>query len=208
MLAILLAFWAAFGLALMSPGPNFAVMLGTAPRQGRGAAMQLALGIAVAEAVWGFGAVFGVAALAARHPTVALALRLGGGLYLLWLASQALRAALSRRAAAPDAAAEPSLPPSRLGGLARGFFLMLLNAKAGVFWVSLAGLFLGHGTPAAIGMIAVAGAVAMSLAWHLTLALAFSAGPVVAAYRRVQRGIEGALGVLLGGIGLRILLLG
>jgi threonine/homoserine/homoserine lactone efflux protein len=207
MIGILLAFWAAFGLALMSPGPNFAVMLGTAPRQGRGTAILLALGIAVGEAVWGFAAVFGVAALAAQHPAVAWALRLGGGLFLLWISSQALRAALSRKPAAPEATADIA-PASTLGGLARGFFLMLLNAKAGVFWVSLAGLFLGHGTSTATGVAAVAGAVVLSLAWHLTLAFAFSAGPVVAAYRRVQRAIEGALGVLLGGIGIRILLLG
>jgi threonine/homoserine/homoserine lactone efflux protein len=208
MIGILLAFWAAFGLALMSPGPNFAVMLGTAPRQGRGTAILLALGIAVGEAAWGFAAVFGVAALAAQHPAVAWALRLGGGLFLLWLAAQALRAALTRKPAAPEATPDIAAPPSTLGGLARGFLLMLLNAKAGVFWVSLAGLFLGHGTSAATGVAAVAGAVVLSLAWHLTLAFAFSAGPVVAAYRRVQRAIEGALGVLLGGIGIRILLLG
>ena len=148
-----------------------------------------------------------MAAVAAQHPAVALALRLGGGLYLLWIAAQALRAALARRAAPAAATLLPEVPPSIAGGLVRGLLLMLLNAKAGFFWISLAGLFLAHGS-AASGIAAVAGAVALSLAWHLTLALAFSARPVVAAYRRIQRGIEGALGLLLGGLGLRLLLLG
>jgi threonine/homoserine/homoserine lactone efflux protein len=207
MIAMLLAFWAAFGLALMSPGPNFALMLATAPRQGRRAGVCLALGIAVGEAAWGFAAVFGVSAIAAQHPAVALALRLGGGLYLLWIAAQSLRAALTRRHEATAASIVPEVPPSITGSLVRGLLLMLLNAKAGFFWISLAGLFLAHGG-ATIGTLAVAGAVALSIAWHLTLALAFSSRPVVAAYRRVQRAIEGTLGLLLGGLGIRLLLLG
>ena len=57
-----------------------------------------------------------------------------------------------------------------------------------------------------MGVAAVAGAVVLSLAWHLTLALALSAGAVVRLYRRLQRGIEAALGFILGGLGLRLLL--
>lgn len=207
MLPLLLAFWAAFGLALISPGPNFAVMLSTALSQGRTAAVWVALGIAIGEAAWGFAAVFGVAALVQQHPWVALALKIGGGLFLLRLAFLSLRAAWRA-----DHAAEPTLDTgdamtSRRSGIGRGLALMLLNAKAGVFWISLAGLFLAHGTtPVAVGVAAVAGAVVLSLAWHLTLALALSAGAVVRLYRRLQRGIEAALGVILGGLGLRLLL--
>ena len=205
MLPLLLAFWAAFGLALISPGPNFAVMLSTALSQGRAAAVWVALGVAIGEAAWGFAAVFGVAALAQQHPWVALALRIGGGLFLLRLAFLSLRAAwrgdhAGRTLEAGDGAA------SLRGGIGRGLALMLLNAKAGVFWISLAGLFLAHGTPAALGVIAVAGAVVLSLGWHLTLALALSASAVVRLYRRLQRGIEAALGIILGGLGLRLLL--
>ena len=66
--SLLAAFWAAFLLALVSPGPNFAVLLGTAMQKGRPAAMKVALGMAIGETVWGFGAVFGVAMLAAKNP--------------------------------------------------------------------------------------------------------------------------------------------
>jgi len=206
MLPLLLAFWAAFGLALISPGPNFAVMLSTALSQGRAAAVWVALGVAIGAAAWGFAAVFGVAALAQQHPWVALALRIGGGLFLLRLAFLSLRAAWRGDHVAgrtPDAGDGTA---SLRGGIGRGLALMLLNAKAGVFWISLAGLFLAHGTPGVVGVVAVAGAVVLSLAWHLTLALALSAGAVVRLYRRLQRGIEAALGIILGGLGLRLLL--
>jgi threonine/homoserine/homoserine lactone efflux protein len=205
MLPLLLAFWAAFGLALISPGPNFAVMLSTALSQDRAAAVWVALGVAIGEAAWGFAAVFGVAALAQQHPWVALALRIGGGLFLLRLAFLSLRSAW-RGDHAGRALDTGDAMTSRRGGIGRGLALMLLNAKAGVFWISLAGLFLAHGTPGMVGVVAVAGAVVLSLGWHLTLALALSAGAVVRLYRRLQRGIEAALGVILGGLGLRLLL--
>src|SRR5262249_44269637 len=117
-----------------------------------------------------------------------------------------LRSAWRGRPDGEPTPAPESYPASRRGGMGRGLALMLLNAKAGGFWISLAGLFLSHGTPASLGIAAVAGAVVLSLAWHLTLALALSAGAVVRLYRRLQRGIEATLGLILGGLGLRLLL--
>lgn len=201
--AVLPAFWAAFGLALLSPGPNFAVILGTAATAGRPAATRVAVGMAAGEAVWGFAAVFGAAALAARHPLVAAVLRVGGGGFLLYLALTSLVAA-TRPAPAPRAA--PSAARGERGGVGRGLTLMLLNPKAGAFWVSLTGVLLGPGAPAAVGVAAVLGAVLMSLLWHAALARALSAGAVARAYARVRRGLDALLGAVLGALGLRLVL--
>jgi threonine/homoserine/homoserine lactone efflux protein len=205
--SLLAAFWAAFLLALVSPGPNFAVLLGTAMQKGRPAAMKVALGMAMGETVWGFGAVFGVAMLAARNPWIETALRMGGGLFLLYLAVLSIRAASKKSVETAVAAPAPEETPaaSTRGSVMRGFGLMLLNPKAGVFWVSLTSVFLTPETPVMVGVIAVAGAVALSLAWHMTLAIALSASAVAVAYRRLRRGLEATLGVVLGGLGLRLL---
>ncbi len=105
--SLLAAFWAAFTLALVSPGPNFAVLLGTAMQKGRPAALKVALGMAIGETVWGFGAVFGVAMLAARNPWIETALRVGGGLFLLYLAVLSIRAASRKSEATADAVPAP-----------------------------------------------------------------------------------------------------
>ncbi|HEX6016436.1 MAG TPA: LysE family transporter, partial [Geminicoccaceae bacterium] len=144
----LLAFWAAFTLALVSPGPNFALMLKIGLGSGRRAALRTVLGIAVGEAAWGLAAVFGVAALALRYPAVGTAIRWGGGAFLLWLALGALRSAWRGDAAA--AAAEPAPAGGGGGGFATGLAIMLLNPKAGFFWVSLTGVLLGPGIGPAI----------------------------------------------------------
>jgi threonine/homoserine/homoserine lactone efflux protein len=198
--ASLLAFWAAFTLALVSPGPNFALLLKIGLGSGRQAALRTVLGIAVGEAAWGFAAVFGVAALALRYPTVGTAIRWGGGAFLLWLALGALRSAWRGHGAA--ASAEPA-PAS--GGFATGLAIMLLNPKAGVFWVSLTGVLLGPGIGPATGLLVVAVAVLISLAWHTTLALAFSGTTAVRLYARARRGIEAALGTALAALGVKLL---
>ncbi|MGD9507398.1 MAG: LysE family translocator [Geminicoccaceae bacterium] len=198
--AALLAFWGAFALALMSPGPNFALMLRIGLASGRAAALRTTLGIAVGEAVWGFAALFGVAALALRYPMLATAIRWAGGMFLLWLAWGALRSAWR----GPGLAGEPATDDAG-GGFWTGLALMLLNAKAGFFWVSLTGVLLGAELPAGAVLLTVAVCVLLSLLWHGLLALAFSGRRVTRLYARLQRGIEGVLGAALAALGLRLL---
>jgi threonine/homoserine/homoserine lactone efflux protein len=194
----LLAFWAAFTLALVSPGPNFALMMRIGLGSGRGAALRTTLGIAVGEAIWGFAALFGVAALALRYPLLATAIRWGGGLFLLWLAWGALRSAW-RVAPAGDAT------PAAAAGFWTGLAMMLLNAKAGFFWVSLTGVLLGTDLAPAAVFLAVGVAVLLSLLWHAALAIAFSGTRITALYARARRGIEGLLGATLAALGVRLL---
>jgi threonine/homoserine/homoserine lactone efflux protein len=195
----LLAFWAAFALALVSPGPNFALMLRIGLSSGRGPALRTTLGIAVGEAVWGFAALFGVAALVLRYPVLGTAIRWAGGAFLLWLAFGALRSAW--RGGPPSEAA----PTVAGGGFRTGLALMLLNAKAGFFWVSLTGVLLGPDLAPAGAVLAVTVAVLLSLAWHGLLALAFSSSGLTRLYARARRGIEGVLGAALAALGIRLL---
>ena len=204
-LTLLAAFWAAFLLALVSPGPNFALIAGTALREGRRRALGTAFGLAAGEAVWACGAVLGVSALAAQHPALATALRIGGGAFLLFLGLSALRSALR-----PTRDEAPAIPPAADPG-GRGFWrgvgLMLLNPKAGVFWVSLSGLFLGAAS-GATAALAIAGAVALSVLWHGALAWLLSADAVARVFRRIRRGLDAAFGAVMTALGIRLLVPG
>ena len=200
-LPVLLTFWAAFGMALISPGPNFALMLKIGLGSGRRAALWTVLGIAVGEAIWGLAAVFGVAALALHYPMVGTAIRWAGGLFLLRLGFGALRSAWRN---APPADAATAVP----GGFGTGLGIMLLNPKAGFFWISLTGVLLGPGLPPSLGLLAIGVAVLLSLSWHTALALAFSGSRVTRVYARARRGIETAVGAALTALGLRLLATG
>lgn len=198
-------FWAAFALALVSPGPNFALMLRVALTGGRRAAMRTVLGIAAGEVVWGGAAVLGVAALALRYPMAGAAIRWAGGAFLLWLAFGALRSAWRGRS--PDDAA-PAASERGGGGFMTGLALMLLNPKAGIFWLSLTGAILGPAASPLTAGAAVGVAVALSLAWHTALALAFSGAWLRGVYARARRGIEAVLGTTLAALGVRLLATG
>jgi threonine efflux protein len=201
--AALSTFLAAFALALVSPGPNFALMLRIGLVAGRETALRTTLGIAVGEAIWGAAALFGVAALALRYPVLGTAIRLSGGLFLLWLAFAALRSAWQGPSMAqPQAGGDGASAP---GGFGTGLALMLLNAKAGFFWVSLTGVLIGPAASPATAAVALAFAVLLSLLWHTALALAFSGTRVTALYARARRGIEAALGTALTALGLKLL---
>lgn len=199
-LASLLAFWAAFALALVSPGPNFALLLRIGLVSGRRTALQTVLGIALGEAVWGVLAVVGVAALVLRYPLLGTAVRWAGGAFLLWLAFGALRSAWVGASPAPKAS--PSVAQS---GFTTGLLIMLLNPKAGFFWVSLTGVMLGPEIDAATAVLLVGVAVLLSFAWHTGLALAFSGGHMARLYARARRGIEAVLGLALTALGVKLL---
>ena len=204
-LSVLLVFWAGFALALMSPGPNFAMLLGTAARDGRGPALRCAAGMAAGELVWGFAAVGGVAALAAAHPWAMTALRWGGGTFLLYLAVQSWRAAWRGNAVEAWTDVQPPLLQPRGRDFARGLAVMVLNAKAGAFWVALAGVLVTAGANGPTVIAGVLGAALMSLLWHGALAVALSADMVTRLYRRIQRGFDAVLGTVLAGLGVRLL---
>ena len=202
-LSLLLAFWSAFALALISPGPNFALMLRVALGSGRRAALRTALGIAVGEAIWGVAAVFSVAALALRYSLLGTLIRWAGGAFLLYLAASALRSAWRGHAGE-----EANAGLAVAGGFGTGLALMLLNPKAGFFWVSLTGVLLGPGVPVATGLLAIAVAVLLSLLWHTALALAFSGTALTRLHARARRGIEALLGTALTALGLKLLAAG
>jgi threonine/homoserine/homoserine lactone efflux protein len=200
-LPLLLVVWAGFGLALMSPGPNFAMLLGIAVRDGRTVALSAALGMAAGEVVWGFAAVFGLTALAAAHPQAMTLLAWAGGTYLMYLGVRHWMSAWRGEAAEiwEDTTQRPG------GGFGRGLAVMLLNGKAGVFWAALAGVLVQGGAGKATMVVAVLGATAMSLAWHGMLAMVLSADAVARFYRRIQRGFDAVLGTVLVGLGVRLL---
>jgi threonine efflux protein len=156
-------------LAVMSPGPDFAMVTRQTLAYGRGAGTLTAMGIACAISFHvGYG-LFGLAWAIHRYPPLLLTLRLGGAGLLLWIGWGALRAVPSPTGAAPEA-------PAARGALAQfgiGFLTNLLNAKAMLFFVALgtaaAASTLTVGLRLALGawIVASTGAWFCFLAWTL-----------------------------------------
>ena len=116
--------------------------------QGRRHAYTAALGMISGAFIWGAAAATGVSALLAVSEVAYNILRIGGALYMLWLAVGLWRASFAKR----DADLPPgALPHHSFEPLTRtwtkGLVSNLLNPKYGMFCIAVIPQFLLAGVP-------------------------------------------------------------
>jgi len=200
---ILLAY-SAFLLSIMSPGPNVLAVIGTAMGVDRKSGVALALGVATGSFCWAVLTAIGLAAVIATVAWALTAIKIVGGLYLLWLAWKSLRQASSARDI--EAVALAGGPRRPLAYATRGVIIQMTNPKAALAWIAIISLGLQPGAPGWVALVIVAGTSALSLVIHCIYALAFSTPVMVRGYGKARRWIQGALGVFFGIAGLRLLI--
>ncbi len=122
----------AHALAVMSPGPDLAVVTRQTLAHGRPAGLRTALGVAAGIGLHVTYAMFGLAWAIEHYPPLLTGLRYVGGLLLLWIGWNALRA---RPATAETVAPPASRAAARDFGI--GFLTNALNVKAMLFFVAL-----------------------------------------------------------------------
>lgn len=189
----ILLFFIPFSIALVSPGPNYAVLLTAARRTNRTGCLAIAGGIGVGEAIWASLALFGVAAVARDYEIVKVLLALGGGAFLAYIGWGALESGvrlLVQRYRSehglpahdddlrPQIMGEPAHAPQNKRISAwffQGLGLMMLNPKAGAFWLSLTSVLVRNDLGLGMRFVIMALAVALSLSWHASLAWIVSA---------------------------------
>jgi len=194
----LLPLFGAFLIVAVSPGPANIAVAAVAMRSGRAAALQFGMGLGMGLAVWGLVAATGLGAVLQASATLLTALKVFGGLYLLWLAYQSGRAAI-----VPNDAVANVKGHGRW--FARGLILNLSNPKAVVAW--MAALSMGLGGDAGLGMLVLATAVCIAIGFanYAGHALAFSLAGFMTGYRRARRWVDGTVAVLFAAAGLALL---
>ncbi len=178
--------------AVMSPGPAVAMLLGLGLSRGRGAALIASLGIAAGSSTIALITLMGMGLLLQQAAWAITLLRLIGSAYLLWLAYGAFRKALN-----PPRVEPAQMPPLSFGrAFLTGYLLQVTNPKAIVFWLAIGAVGATTGAPAQITALFLAGAFAISLTGHGFYAIALASGPVRRAYQKARRGVEATLGLL------------
>ncbi|ACP21489.1 threonine efflux protein (plasmid) [Sinorhizobium fredii NGR234] len=201
----LLLVYTAYVIAAGSPGPSNMRIMGVAMNNGRRAALVLAAGVVSGSIFWGTMAATGISAILSRYAEALIVLKIFGGLYLLYLAFKAGRAALASDAEA----ARTSSGDETLSGAAlyrRGLLMHLTNPKSVLAWIALVTLGLGPGSSWHTLAAILAGCAVLSVTIFCGYAIIFSTAPMVRLYRRTRRWIEAILAVFFGVAGLRLLL--
>lgn len=173
-------------LGLLSPGPDFLLVVtnsvGGSRRRAFGTVAGIAVGLAAQMLVISLG-------FAAAPPTVLRVVQLGGAAFLAWLGLRALLAAPG-----PAAASAPRIQPGARSGFADGLLCNLTNPKAFLFFVGLFAPAVRADAPL-VWRVAVPVIVVLhgAILWSLVV-LAVQAPPVVNRLVRAQRWLPRVFG--------------
>jgi threonine/homoserine/homoserine lactone efflux protein len=179
-------------LALLSPGPDFFLIVRTALLHGWQRASGISVGVAMGNGLFIALAWAGLSAIAPGSAAFLL-LQVGGGLYLGWLGWRLLRS--PGTAIATDVDNESVPRPSWWHGLRMGFISALLNPKNALFYASLFSLLTE--TDRTVQALYGAWMVCAVLGWDLLIAVGAGHRRVVERFARHLGYIERATGLLL-----------
>ena len=183
----LMLVYSAFILAVASPGPSNLQVMATSMERGRAAGSTLALGVTAGSLTWGILAAAGVTGIVVAHPGALYAIKIVGGLYLLFLAWRSARSAM--RAEMPPIKAVASGRRTFL----RGYLMHITNPKAILSWTAIIALALRPDTPPVVLYAIIGGCMLISLAINQFYAVLFSTASMIAGYRRIRRRAEACL---------------
>ena len=159
-MASLWLFFLALAVVFLLPGPDMILLLQTGARQGRGAALATALGLAVARGCHVALAALGLAALFKAAPWTFEVVRLAGAAYLLWIGIQCLRSTLLPNLTTADVA---DTHDQWREAIRRGLLTNLLNPKALLFCsVLLPQFIVANGAPV-LSQFALLGALLVGI---------------------------------------------
>ncbi|ENA36157.1 MULTISPECIES: LysE family translocator [Pseudomonas] len=174
-LSHLLAFAAiTLGMAL-TPGPNMVYLISRSICQGRTAGMISLGGVALGFAFYMVCAALGITALLMAVPFAYDALRIGGALYLLYLAWQAVKPGGRSPFQVRDL---PKDSPHKL--FAMGFVTNLLNPKIAIIYLSLLPQFISPAQGSVLTQSLLLGATQILISVTVNGLIAFTAGSIAA----------------------------
>jgi threonine/homoserine/homoserine lactone efflux protein len=193
---------AAITVGAASPGPSFVHVARTAIALSRADGLAAAFGMGVGGIVFAGLALLGLQALLAQTAWLCAALKLAGGLYLLYLALRLWRGAGDSVIVAESFAQRPA---GLRQSFARGLAVQLSNPKAAVVYGGIFAALLPPSPP--LWMIAALPPAILLIesGWYTVVALAFSADRPRAAYLRTKRWVDRLAGSVIGLLGLRLL---
>lgn len=180
-------------IAVVSPGPDFAVVLQRSLRFGRASGVITGLGIVAANLIFLIIAASGVATLLKAYPAADLAVKVLGAAFLVYLAVACLRS----RGPAVQAAGEGLRSSGNASDFFTGFITSLSNPKAIVYFIGiLSHLLTAHPEPHNL-MTAGSVVLLISATWFTSVAVLASLRPVRDGYYRFGIWLDRLMGCVL-----------
>lgn len=204
----LVAFALTAAVVILVPGPSVLFIVGRGLAAGRRTALPSVVGNTVGEYVQVTAVAFGIGAAAERSVALLTAIKLAGGLYLVFLGA---RTFLRRKRSGPVPASVSLAPPRERGALVRGLFVGATNPKTVVFLAAILPQFVTRSSGPVTAQILVLGLVFSAIALVCDSGWALGAhrvGTWFATSPRRLEGVHGAGGVAIAAVGVAVLATG
>ena len=193
-------------LALLSPGPDFILVVKSAIRNKSKSAIGVAFGIALANAVYIGLCLIGVGSILAASIPIMITLKIIGGLFLIYLAYQALKA---RKSSYENLGAFENIGSrDRLYSFwlefITGFMSGILNPKNLLFYLSLFTVVLTNDVSFSFKLGLGIWMTAVVFLWDAAIIFLLSTQQIRKRFTKIAFYIDKVTGVLLGLIGITI----
>lgn len=196
-IAELVAFNTVLLAALLSPGAAMLFMTRATVTGGRAAGIATGIGLGTAAAMWTLAALLGLEAVFTLFPWTYTALKIGGAVYLIWIAVQTWRHARDPLGDAPA-------PKGR--AILSGMLLNFGNPKSMLFAAAVIVVVFPQGlAPADIAVI-VLNHWLLELVFYSFLAIVLSTPHVRRGYISLKPVFDRIAATLLGALGVRLIL--
>ncbi|WP_022961219.1 LysE family transporter [Halopseudomonas pelagia] len=189
-------------LAVMSPGPDFAVVIRNSVGAGRQAGLTTALGVGCGILVHVAYSLLGIGLIVSQSTWLFNLLKLAAAGYLFYLGVKALRS--RPQPLNSDVPAASTLSSRK--AFANGFITNGLNPKATLFFLSLFTLIISPLTPMGIQAFYGLYLALATAAWFCLVALLFSHARVRQGFGKLGHWFDRLMGTVLIGLGLHLVL--
>ena len=199
-LNILIAVSAIWGVAAITPGPNFFITVHTAIGSTRRLSLFTVLGIVAGTLVWSISGYLGISILLKTAPILYFSLKILGGLYLAYAGYKLLFKKENQ------AISERSKYRSALGCFRLGLLTNLLNPKTAAFMTSLFAATIPANATTELGAACTILICSISAIWYSLVACIFSYDVAKRTFEKQKRRVEKVAGAIFMGFGINLAL--
>jgi len=190
-------------LGMLSPGPDFFLVIKNAARYPRLAAMMTAFGVICGVATHMSYCVAGLEVVITTTPWLFNVLKYAGAVYLIWVGIQAL---LSRSGSKMNVSNLPPQQTSLKSAFVQGYLCNLLNPKATLFFLAVFTQVLQIDSGLGEKLWYAGIILGLSALWWPVLVFLIQSGPVRRGLEKTQKVVDKLLGGMLIALGIKVAL--
>jgi len=192
-------------LALLSPGPDFVLIVKSAIKNGDKKTIGVPAGIATANAIYIILCLAGISSILAKSVTLLLVLKITGGLFLIYLSIMALKTKKSSYKSLESISANGiGLKSTFFREYVTGFLSGILNPKNLLFYLGLFTVVLTQDVGLTFKICLGVWMTSIVFIWDVSIVFLLSANKVRQKFTKISFFIDKCTGSILGLIGVSI----